>query len=49
MVGSLGGFAKVVKMERFDILAGIGKQEIKEDGMGAQIYLVNFMKALPIL
>jgi hypothetical protein len=28
MVGSLGGFAKKVKMERFDILADIGKREL---------------------
>lgn len=49
MDGSLGGSTDRVKMERSDILAGIGKRELKEDGMDAQISSVKFMKAILIL
>lgn len=43
MDGILGGSTKKVKMERFDIVAGIGKRELKEDGMDAQIFSMKFM------
>jgi len=49
MDGSLGGSTEKMKMERSDILAGIGKPEPKEDGLDAQISLVKFMKAILIL
>lgn len=49
MDGNLGGFAEKVKTERFDIQAGIGKRELQEDGMDAQISSVKFMKEILIL
>lgn len=49
MVGSQGGSKEKVKMEHFDTLVDIGKQESYEDGMDAQIYLVNLMKTSSIL
>lgn len=49
MVGSLNGSKEKVKMERSVTLVGIGKPESLEDGMDAQIYLVNLMENLSLL
>ncbi|KAK7252673.1 hypothetical protein RIF29_36787 [Crotalaria pallida] len=49
VVGSLGGSKEKVKPKDLFMLAVIGKQKRKENGMDAQTYLVSLMKTLSIL